>query len=740
MAVRRLGCLAVLVLALVDAAPALATHNRLVTIAARVCPSYEAITANRARNNIQESLRDLGADTPYGTKLPDGRVVPNLISPAIEAEFQPLCQPLQGWSFKLGRGISGQDTGVWGALSKVTGSYAAPVITTEDSVRLLDEFGVPVPGGARLQGATTIELTSAQVEQATSSDKLWIQGGVPGKPITGDPDLYAFGALRCATDNLNGDNVEWIGYPQGGVNHVFCYAYYVSPAPTSGKIIVEKRIVAPGTPPAQTVRFTGNISYETEAPGGPGVFYIKASTVSPGSASFVRAAGTDWDFEEDVPPGATLDPPTCVSTPAAGGASSTYSVTGRRVTVALAAGDTMRCTFVNRYVPPRSGLLIRKVTKGALGTFDFSVDDGPFNIRARTLSEDVAYDAAPELTDLEPGEHSIRERLPQSDAGEWSRESVFCGARRLAAGSDVVVDIPAGTGQICTFTNRFTHAGAIRIFKRTLNAPATTRFQIRPNDDPEVEYEQLAETTADGPPVLAEGDRTTEIPLGTYAIQETTSSVDGRDGLWRVASIVCDQVPVWSEQGRVVIRLTPENPTIRCTFTNELVQPPDPPEPPDPPPPDPPVPPGPVPDPSEGGVAGETAESDPAELRVTKVVSPRRIALGQIATYRVVVRNRGPAAARAVTIVEQTRAAAGVILSARTSQGRCFAQVPRHCSIGRLAAGERAVITVRARPHRLGRLRNVVAVNTGTRQRTRTGKVARADIVVVPAQLPRFTG
>ena len=36
-----------------------------VTIAARECPEYTDITANRARNDIQESLEDLGADTPY---------------------------------------------------------------------------------------------------------------------------------------------------------------------------------------------------------------------------------------------------------------------------------------------------------------------------------------------------------------------------------------------------------------------------------------------------------------------------------------------------------------------------------------------------------------------------------------------------------------------------------------------------------------------------------------------------
>jgi hypothetical protein len=735
MAVRRWAGAALFMLALVDAAPALATHQRLVTIAARVCPSYEAITANRARNNIQESLRDLGADTPYGTRLPDGRVIPSVVSPAIEAEFQPLCSPLQGWRFKLGRGIGGTDEGVWGALSRVSGPYALPDISTKSSVPLRDEFGHPIGAGVRLEGAETIHLTHDQVEQATSRDKLWIQGGVPGAPITGDQDAYAFGALRCATDILNGDNVEWIGYPEGGVDHVFCFAYYVSPAPTSGTIVVEKRIVGPDGTPPQTVRFTGNISYET-TPDGTGFFDLTASLSNPGSMSFIRAAGSNWYFEEQVPPGWTLDPPTCVSA----GASSTYTVAGSRVTVALAAGDTMHCTFVNRYSPPVSGLLIRKVTRGALGTFRFSVDGGPFDIKAKTLSEGAAYEAVPELTDLEPGRHTITEQIPQSDAGEWSRESVFCGPRARGAAPVVVVVIPAGAGHVCTFTNRFTHAGAIRITKRTLNADATTRFQIRPLDDPEVEFEQIAETTADGPPVVAEGDRTTAIPLGDYAIQETTSSVDGRDGLWRVASIVCDRIPVWSEQGRIVIRLTAADPRANCAFTNELVRRDPPPEPPEPEPPGPPVPPGPVPDPSEGGIAGETAESDPAELRVTKTASPRRITLGEVARYRVVVRNLGPGPARQVTVVERTRASRGVILSARTSQGRCFERPPRHCSLGRLRAGARAEVTVRARPDRLGRIRNVVAVNTGTRQRTRRGKVAIADVVVVPPLLPRFTG
>ena len=53
----------------------------------------------RERNDIQESLEDLGPDTPYTSGQP--------IDPAIEAASQPNCTPLNEWRFTLrwgGRG------------------------------------------------------------------------------------------------------------------------------------------------------------------------------------------------------------------------------------------------------------------------------------------------------------------------------------------------------------------------------------------------------------------------------------------------------------------------------------------------------------------------------------------------------------------------------------------------------------------------------------------------------------
>src|ERR1700709_2699102 len=108
---------AVTIAALAAAGPASASHIRYVTFAARYCPTYAAINANEARNNIQESLQPLGANTPYGPNAP--------MDPVGERTNQPLCRPLAGWKFTLGTGYESRAVpGPWGNLSKGTGAYA----------------------------------------------------------------------------------------------------------------------------------------------------------------------------------------------------------------------------------------------------------------------------------------------------------------------------------------------------------------------------------------------------------------------------------------------------------------------------------------------------------------------------------------------------------------------------------------------------------------------------------------
>src|SRR5262249_30760407 len=115
------------------AAPA-AMANKRVTFAARVCDSYSQIYANEARNNIMESLQQLGPATPYASTAQ--------MDPITEAlPPQGDCRPLVGWRFTLGTGISGTKlTGVFGSLSQVSNPYST-VISTTDSTAMLNPSG-----------------------------------------------------------------------------------------------------------------------------------------------------------------------------------------------------------------------------------------------------------------------------------------------------------------------------------------------------------------------------------------------------------------------------------------------------------------------------------------------------------------------------------------------------------------------------------------------------------------------
>ncbi|HMS61666.1 MAG TPA: hypothetical protein PKD63_05240, partial [Solirubrobacteraceae bacterium] len=273
-------------LATIPATAPAADSDLTVTIAARFCDEYTDIFGNRARNNIMESLRDLGPDTPYSDDLAADPVRPE----KEDLPPQSACKPLPNWKFVLGRGYRSRAvSGPWGSLSIVTGAFSTD-ITTKASTPLLNNAGQDT--GDTIAGAVTIPLTQEQASIAARPNSLWIQGGTTTDPVlnTPYPGEYGFGALRCAIDNLNGDNVEWIGFPQGS-KHVFCYAFYVKPPPTSGTIIVRKEISS-DTPPetaSTTFPFNGNISFNadqsfalTAKPGGAGAITFYPGEVKPG--------------------------------------------------------------------------------------------------------------------------------------------------------------------------------------------------------------------------------------------------------------------------------------------------------------------------------------------------------------------------------------------------------------------------------------------------------------------------
>jgi hypothetical protein len=318
-----------------------------VTLVARKCPNYSDVMANMARNNIMESLEDLGPNSNYSS----GQSVAVAKELAVVTQ-RDNCTPLNDWIFAVGDRISGtKDTGVYGTLSKVARKLrdAGP---TRNNVPLLDKDGRNT--GEQIDGAVTINLNNSE-RDLVAQRRLTIQGGVPGNPLNGST-ILGFATLRCGVDNKNADNVEYADFPSGA-EHILCYGYYVEPAPYAGTIIIKKKIV--GTPPAgsdATFSFGGNVSYNAN-----GAFTIKNS----GSITFIRAGLTGgdptWNVFEDLttlPAGYKF---TSVSCSVSGNAGSTTVVNNELVNITLKASDTVTCEYVNTYSTPLSQLSISPI-------------------------------------------------------------------------------------------------------------------------------------------------------------------------------------------------------------------------------------------------------------------------------------------------------------------------------------------------------------------------------------------
>lgn len=104
--------------------------------------------------------------------------------------------------------------------------------------------------------------------------------------------------------------------------------------------------------------------------------------------------------------------------------------------------------------------------------------------------------------------------------------------------------------------------------------------------------------------------------------------------------------------------------------------------------------------------------SPPYDLVVTKTASDRSILVGERVTYRVVVRNNGPATASNVRLTDTLNAPVTVV-SVRSTQGRCERQIPMGCQLGTIAAGRSVTITIVAKHLQPGNGQRNAASATG---------------------------
>ena len=712
-------------------------NDLLVTVAARSCPSYTDITGNLARNDIQESLRDLGPDTPYVSGEP--------IDPVKEADHQPNCSPISDWQFTLGTGIGGAVKGTWGSLSFVRQPFSTNVVT-QPSTPMLDEHGHTVSGQS-IAGAATFELNHDE-EEAASHHGLWIQGGTVDDPVLDKlyPGTYGFGALRCAIDNLNGDNVETVDFPSGS-RHVFCYAYYVIPPPSSGTLVIRKEVRnAPNA--SESFVMGGNISYDPS-----GTFSLHVSNGQAASQTFFRAdtsgGAPPWTVQEQPTGGWALLALSCTH----GASTVTIDRTAGKATIDLAAGDTVTCTYTNAPAPTAGALIVRKITQGGVGTFPFTVTPtggGSGTTRSvTTKTAGVAVASAP--IKLGAGSYKVTEGKPKGGDTLWKQTSLVCNGKT----SDGTVTISAAKGAVCTFTNTFTPLGRIEVREVTRGGVATAGYSIAPRLNPDgsrplaVRYRKIARTTAQNRPAPAVGQVTTGIAYGLYSISQTQPSSSAA-GTWALESVSCGGKFVPFAQGIALVRINTQRPRVTCTFTNVLTRrgagvnpltptlPPIP-TPTTPPPPGTTAPPGVViPPTSPPGQTPGVPGGPTANLVVTKHADRTTAKVGDVITYTITVRNTGKVDAPNVMIVD---AAAGkpLLSSAHPSQGSCGDQLPLACQLGTIRAGHSATVRVHLEATQVGTVRNVAVTGSGASEARLRDNVATARAVVV-SENPKVTG
>ncbi len=685
----------------VEAAPASAGTGIKVTFVARTCPEYTDIYANRSRNNILESLNDLGPDTNYASG--------QSINPVKEdAAPQDKCTPLVNWKFTMGTGYASKAvTGPWGSLSKVTNPFATS-ITTVASTPELDTLGSPT--GKSLAGAVTIELSQAELNQAShGANSLWAQGGTPTDPVlnTPYPGQYGFAAMRCGQDNLNGDNVEWINFPNG-MKHAYCYAYYVKPPPTSATVIVKKHLIGAPAGVSQTFRFVGSISYNSDSS-----FNITSSASSDGSISFYRGdvapPDSPWSFTEEPAPNFTLTSTTCSS---AGGSQWTISPNFAAVDITkLVGGDTVTCTYNNTYVPPPGGLAIEKITLGGTGSFSWLVTPLGGGLAkktsATTETEGTPVAASPALTSLTPGTYRITENQPTAADGTWSLAKVVCNGTRLNLKTPLDVEVPSGGSTLCQFTNQFTPKGRITLRKVTYGATGQVNFQVDGGGDEPTVTTGSATTTDEGVAAFAAGDYHDYRDLGRYTVTELAGE-PVKGGYWALSSVVCDGLPVPADRGQIELNLTTQAPVRDCTFYNTFVKDGEPLEPP-----------------------GPDPNGPFARITITKKTVKSPVYVGQRMSWNLAVRNHGPQAANKVFVTDvlpkHVRNA-----EASSSRGPCQVRGRKiTCRLGYMKVGARASLKVSAVTRRVGALVNTAAVTTSTGVSRLSGMRAQAHGLVI---------
>ncbi len=182
--------------------------------------------------------------------------------------------------------------GPWGACRSST----TPARPSDDQRRVAAARPHGRPTGKTIDGATTIRTQPGRKRNSRRDAR---SGSRAARRPTRSSTRSSPAAVRLRRAALRHRQPQRrqrrVDRLPAGVTHVFCFAYYVKPPPTSGTIVIRKEVGAGA--PAETFHFDGNLSYN---PGGH--FNLAAGGQprrKPSSAARRPAAHPPWRVTEE---------------------------------------------------------------------------------------------------------------------------------------------------------------------------------------------------------------------------------------------------------------------------------------------------------------------------------------------------------------------------------------------------------------------------------------------------------
>jgi aldose sugar dehydrogenase len=130
-------------------------------------------------------------------------------------------------------------------------------------------------------------------------------------------------------------------------------------------------------------------------------------------------------------------------------------------------------------------------------------------------------------------------------------------------------------------------------------------------------------------------------------------------------------------------------------------------------------------------VSLKVVSSTSADLSLTKTGSPNPSTVGTTLSYRLTITNNGPATATNVSVTDNLPASV-TFVSASTTQGSCSQTTIGSCSLGSLANGASAVVTINVTPNVAGQLTNTASVGGAEEDPDTSNNTATISTIVDP--------